>query len=283
MKPSFQQIAELFQIEVPSPSADITVPRKLKGENASECAELGRLALADGDFESAVRHYREAIEKGDSNSEIDLAAALEYGDQAPQAFRQYLKVKRASGLQPEALVGISGLYRRYGKYRDSIDHMQAAIALDPGNPFLQFKLAEMFSDMGERMLALVAAQKAVELKPEDPFYHYWMGDLLLEMQRFDEALDAFRAAIELSPGDDHLYLRASVAFWRQSKEQEAIKAIRLAGDLDPEKRVYHGLLQALLEKVGMDEEARLEQKRADQMDRYDRDILSRVLVEMGIE
>jgi tetratricopeptide (TPR) repeat protein len=103
------------------------------------------------------------------------------------------------------------------------------------------------------------------------------------MERYDEALEYLRAAIELSPGDDYLYLRATVAFWCAERRVESIKALRLASELDPEKHLYHGLLGILLEETGQIEEAALESGRAQKMDRYDEDTMSRLLSEMKIE
>jgi hypothetical protein len=64
---------------------------------------------------------------------------------------------------------------------------------------------------------------------------------------------------------------------------EAIKAVRLASDLEPEKNVYHGLLEELLRATGQDAEAELEVERARQMDRFDEDQVERVLREMGFD
>jgi Flp pilus assembly protein TadD len=74
-----------------------------------------------------------------------------------------------------------------------------------------------------------------------------------------------------------------VAFWRANRHPEAIKAVRLAGELDPSKHLYHGLLGILLDEDGQMEEAALESDRAEKMDRYDHDMLGRLLDEMKIE
>lgn len=287
VNPSFQQIAELFQINLPGESpAEVVPPKKLKGEDASESAELGRTALGQGDFEAAIKHFRNAVQQrstADADDAIDLGAAYEYADQAPQAYRQYQKARRLRSNEAEPLVGLSDLFRRHGRYKDSVLQLEEALSLDPNSPYLHLKLAETLRDMGERSRALAAAQKAVVAKPDDWFYHYWIGDLLIEMGRPDDALESLRAAIELSPGDDFLYLRAAVAFWSAGRRPEAIKAVRLASDLDTAKNVYHGLLEALLEECGMLEEADLESARADQMDRFDHDLLKRTLAEMGLD
>ena len=121
------------------------------------------------------------------------------------------------------------------------------------------------------------------VRPDEAFYHYWLGDQLAAMGEDEDALASLRAAIELSPGDDHLFLRAAVPFWRLGRRAEAVKSVRLASDLDPSKHLYHGLLGIMLEEMDLMDEARQESKRAEKMDSYDHELLSRLLAELKIE
>ena len=286
MEPAFKTISDLFAV-VPADNLDIPDnPRKKEGKTAEESEDLGRQCLSEGDFQAAIKHFKTAIAQrpaDDITAMVDLAGAYDYGDQYPQAFRQYEKALRAKTDAVEPRVGKSDLYRRHGRFRDSIEELERAVELEPANAFLHIKLAEALRDAGEPKRAILAAQSAVVAKPDDPFYHYWIGDLLILQGRYEEALESLRAAIELSPGDDHLYVRAAVAFWRNDRRPEAVKAVRLASDLDPAKNLYHGLLGILLEESGSLEDAAQESDRAKKMDRYDHDLLGRLLDEMGIE
>jgi tetratricopeptide (TPR) repeat protein len=285
MNPSFQQIAELFNLGINQDSELGELKAQAKGKTAAESEDLARLRLNEGDFQNAIRHFKDAIaQQNQAKPEIltDLAGAYEYGDQEIQAFKQYKRAIKSQEDSPEPLLGLADLLRRSGRYRDSVAELEKAIKLAPGNPYYHIKLAEALRDMGEPTRALAAAQYAVVVKPDEPFYHYWIGDLLIHLKRWEDALQSFRAAIELSPGDDHLYLRAAVAFWQTGRHAEAIKAIRLASDLDPEKAVYAGMLEALLRADGQEVEANLEVAKAGKMDRYDRDVANRTLSEMGI-
>jgi len=285
--PSFRAIADLFEVPLSDDALEFDEEERPKlGRTAEESDSLGRACLSDGDYRKAIEHFQRACtqrDPGDIRSQVELAGALDYADQAPQALRQYQRALQVQRDAIEPTLGISDVLRRYGRFRESIDHVREAIAKEPSNPYLHLKLAETLRDAGHPKEAFVAAQGAVTAKPDDAFYHYWIGDLLISLARFDEALDSLRAAIELSPGDDFLYLRACVAFWGAGKKAEAIKALRLASDLDPEKNLYHGLLGVLLEETGQKEESKLESDRADKMDRYDHDSLGRLLDEMGIE
>ncbi len=289
IEPAFKVIADLFAVEQPPDLAIEETERPKHGRTAEESDELGSASLRDGDVKGAIRHFQNAINQrgeADVKGYVNLGGAFDYGDQFPEALRQYqkaLKIQRDSEqVTAEPLVGVSDLYRRYGRFRDSIHQLEEAIKLEPANAYLRMKLAETLRDAGEPKRALTAAQQAVVANPEESFYHYLIGDLLIQLGRYQEALDSLRAAIELSPGDDFLYLRASVAFWREGRTQEAVKAIRLASDLDPKKHLYHGILEVLLRKSGLEAEAALETDRSSKMDAFDHDTLDRLLVEMGL-
>ena len=285
MDPNRKDIAELFGLELPDMTESYeALPRKSRGETADESVELGTQSLNEGNYEKAFEHFRRAIEQrgpNDIRGRIDLAGAYEVADMAPEAFRQYekaLRVQKAS----EPYVGLSQLYKRNARWQDSIAKLEEAITLDPGNAFYRFKLAEVLREAGDREKALEVAYGAVAAAPEDSFYHYWVGDLLVDLRRFDEALESLRAAIELSPGDDFLYLRAAAAFWGAGKRPEAVKAIRLSSDLDPDKHLYHGILELFLSEMGLEIESDQEAARSSKMDDYDREQLRRFAEEVGL-
>jgi len=280
MEPSFKVIADLFQ--VPQADPEIQESEAKVGTTAEESQALGRASLNDGDYEAAIQHFRRAVEQrdqGDASALVDLGGAYSVTDQLPAAYRQYEKAIRIRD-EAEPHVGLSELYKRYGRWKDAIQELEDAIRLEPENPYHHFKLADTLKEMGERKRAAVAIRHAIAAKPDEPFYHYWTGDLLLMIGNAEEALESFRAAIELSPSDDHLYLRAAVAFWRANRREEAIKSIRLAAELDPDNDFYHAVLHGLLERNGQSEDAVAEVEHVSRLDRYDEERLKRIFAEI---
>lgn len=280
------RIAQLFGVS-PTPDAE-EAPKELelKGDNAEESSELGALSVRVGQYEKAIEHYKRSIEQREPNDpqgRIDLGGVYEAIGMEPMAFRQYEKAIRAQRANSEAYAGMSDLYKRYGRFRDSIAQLETAAELEPHNPYYHLKIAEACREMGERDRALMAIQHAVTCAPDRPFYFYWMGDLLIEMKRYGEALDALQAAIELSPGDDFLFSRAAVAFWGAGKKVEAIKSIRMASDLDPSKLAYRGMIELMLRETDQPEEAKLEHAVTMKLDPWDRDIVKRLADELGVK
>ncbi len=282
MRPEYEKIAELFGLTVEGDLEPEDAPRERlrEGRTSAESAEIAAERLAEGKVAESVRFYQQAIEqKGEEDAGLftDLGAAFEYGDEAPQAVRQYLKALKSSPKESEPLLGLSAIFRREGRFHESVARLEEALKEQPEDAYLWCKLAETLREMGERKKALTAIEMAVRNKPDQSHFHYWMGDLLIQMGRYEESLEAIRAAIQLSPGDAHLLLLASVGFWRTGRQQDAVRSMELASDLDTEDRLYPAIATFLKSKLDPGSEAP-----SRDLDRYDEDRMARLLRQMGI-
>jgi tetratricopeptide (TPR) repeat protein len=283
MSDTYKAIADLFGAFQPTDGTDAANVKH--GKSADESDQLGRLSLEAGRYSEAIEHFKYAVEQrdlSDVTSRLDLAGALETTDQFPQAYRQYEKALAQKPDAVEARAGIADLMKRYGKYRESIDHLRLALETDPNNAFLNFKMAQTLHEAGAKMQAMEYAVNAIIAKPDNDYFHFWIGELNIQLGFYEEALQSLRAAVELSPGDDYYYLRCVIPFWHLGKRTEAIKSVRLASDLDPSKNLYYGLLEELLRANEQFEEADLEVNRASKMDRYDEESLAKLLDELKI-
>jgi tetratricopeptide (TPR) repeat protein len=283
----YQQIADLFGLEVPK---DDSIPKpgvgKLEGKDSEENTLLGGQNLSEGNYEAAIKHFQKAIELNDgaptAEMLMNLGGAFETAAQEPQALRQYRQaLKQSNTVEPH--VAVADLYKRSGRWRDSIKELQQALEISPYDAYTNHKISEIYKETGYYAQALEFAQRSVVGAPGDSYYHQWMADILLLLERYEDALKAFRAAIELSPGDEVLYVRASIAFWKLGKYQEAVKAVRLASDLNPDDLMFYGLLSVYLNRMEMQDESRMEAEKAKKMDEYDRERLRRLCKEIGFE
>ena len=281
-KPDVRSIMELFDLPgVGGDKVARSAARDKVGKTAEESRAHGQEAMADEDYEAAIQHFKKAVEQGGEGAGFDLGAAYESADMFPQAFYQYEKARKTKE-SGDLFVGLSSLYKRYGKVEEAVSEMEAAIRKEPKNAYLHFKLAETLRTMGYRKDARRAIEGAIASDPDDAFYHYWLGDLMLELKEFEEAGKSIQAAIELSPGDEHLFQLAALSLWGQGKKKEAIRATQLSSDLDADNLVHTLILHKFLEESGQADEAKLQQKKVEQAEEYDRDLANRMLKPLGL-
>lgn len=281
-QPDVRSIMELFDLPGMGASGGaVSSVRSKEGKSAAESRAYGEEALTEADYEAAITHFKKAVEQEGEGAHFDLGAAYESADLLPQAFYQYEKAKKTQQ-SGELFVGLSTLYKRYGKVQDAIRELEEAVKAEPKNAYLHFKLAETLRSMGYRKAARPAIEGAVALVPDDPFYHYWLGDLLLEMKEFAEASKSLQAAIELSPGDDLYFQLGAISLWGEGKRKEAIRATRLASDLDADNVVHTLVLWKFLVEDGQETEALQEEAKVQTAEAYDRDVANRLLKPLGL-
>ncbi len=283
MRANFEAIRQLF---------DDAVERQGRGEFADKAGKspdesraFGEGALYEGDYESAITHFREAVAQSSETSPwtlMELGAAYATAGRVPEAFRQYEKARRIQK-SGELLIALSSVFQQYGgRAHEALDTLVEASRLEPENAFVHYKLAEALRRYGFKKDAVTAVRVAVACAPDQSFYHYWLGELLLELGSFVESAEALHAALELAPGDDELFCLAAQALWGTGKKDEAVRAVRLASDLAPKNGYYRGLLVSLLRAQGATEQAEVEAKGKTQMDDYDRASLARALERIGL-
>jgi tetratricopeptide (TPR) repeat protein len=280
-------IRELF--DLPGAESDDEAldaePQVKQGADAHQSAGLGELSMKRGEFSEAIEHFKRAVEQGRRGGDalVDLGAAYESADMLPQAYRQY-KMALAQAESEELHIGLSALFRRFGRLREAAAELEATARAHPDDPYVYFRLAEVLRTNGYRKNALEAITKSVSLAADDSFYHYWMADLLIDMRRFEEALDASRAAVELSPADEHVMLLAALALWGADKRAEAVRAARLATELvTDDNRVPTLIFWQLLRASGHNFEADAMNESIKNADRYDRETTLQMLSRVGLD
>ncbi|MES1228275.1 MAG: tetratricopeptide repeat protein [Armatimonadota bacterium] len=255
------------------------------GLNAPQSRDMAELSMKKGEFAEAIEHFKRAMAQGRNGPDAleDLGAAFEGADMLPQAYLQYKKAlaKRDSG---ELHMGLSALFRRYGRFGEAISELRKAAENDPNDAYLHFRLAEALRANGHRRNALEAINHAITNAAEDPFYHYWQADLMVEMGLFEEAVQAARAAVELNPADEHVMLLAALALWGSKKQAEAIRAARLATELvTNDNHIPTIILWQFLRASGHKFEADALLPSVNTADRYDHESAEQMLKKVQLE
>lgn len=172
----------------------------------------GRTAFRFGDFEAAVREFRQAVaaEPDGVAARVNLGSALgQLGDRigAIHQFRQVLALAPdnvASHFNLGVLLGLEGAAE------ESVAHLERAAALAPGDGEAWRELAEGLTRLGRTEEALTAYTRASGLLPYDPDTRLGEVQLLVNLGRHAEALqrlDESHAVAPRSPRVVNAYAR----------------------------------------------------------------------------
>lgn len=120
-------------------------------------------------------------------------------------------VARAHPQAQHPLIDLLGLLRAHGAGVAATAHIEAALALDPGNPTLLNLLGAARAETGPMEAAVTAFRAAAAAAPGLPAAWSNLGKALAAVGRFAEAESAFATATRLAPHNAQLRLNHGVA------------------------------------------------------------------------
>lgn len=125
---------------------------------------------------------------------------------------------------------------RAGHYQQALEHLQAAVRLQPRLWQARLSLANTLVKLNWLDEAAPEYQAAIQLLPRLYEAHYNLAVVLISVGRPDEAIDEFWRAIELKPGFADSYRRLGVLLISQGRFKEGLQTLRygqLANPHDP--------------------------------------------------
>jgi MSHA biogenesis protein MshN len=175
---------------------------------------------------SASAAYRRALDMLADGRVSDAIATLE------QAVRQD---PRHDGAR-QTLVG---LLIEKGRHEEAMRHLQAALALDAGQPSMAMLLARLQIERGGNGIdTLMRTLPAAAGRPE---YHAFLAGALARVQRHREAAEQYSAALRGSPDNAVWLMGLGIALQGDGREAEALAAYqraRAAGTLSAELQSF---------------------------------------------
>jgi tetratricopeptide (TPR) repeat protein len=180
----------------------------------------GRKAIRAGNFEKALKLYREILDKNGTDVQARLGAAFAYsklGDYL-HCFDEAAEVLKlnASNARAHALAGTSLL--RSGFVRLAVIQLEQAINLDPKEGLAWGGAAEVDYYEGRLKESRVKALYAHNLDPSEPDYIITYARSSSRVEDFKEAAEAYELYLEVAPRNDterRDRIRGLVAFYRQ--------------------------------------------------------------------
>lgn len=172
------------------------------------------LGWGNAEPEKATEMFRKAIELDPLSPIINQVWASDLADHGhfEEAIAHYKKAIEIDPSFPGAYAGLSNLYYdEYARVDESIEWMEKAIDLDPGNQTPRILLAVGLAAGGHIDSAITAFDTLAARYPENPNVFYAGGGIYRMLGRFDKALEWRRRAAELDPGDTVLGLECASA------------------------------------------------------------------------
>jgi len=174
--------------------ADVAV-KQAKSSDIDSLVRNARLAISQGDFDSAERWFRQVLAIKPNHAEAlagigqklcwqrKRRGGLTYLRQAARQVEKECAKSRDIG----QLLELSGQLQHWGDLETALKLAQLAVRLVPQSPVAQNTLAMCFSRINRVDEALRASHKACQLLPDDPGCNTLLAILDARQGRWDEA------------------------------------------------------------------------------------------------
>ncbi len=102
-----------------------------------------------------------------------------------------------------------------------------------------------------------------------------IGVAVQEQERNDEALEFFRRGVDVGPRSVHLLILYGSALVLSNQDEEAARVLESALETDPENSDAWSVYSTVLSSLGRDDEAAAAERRADELDRAQKEDLKK--------
>ncbi|HEY1648387.1 MAG TPA: tetratricopeptide repeat protein [Terracidiphilus sp.] len=199
----------------------------------------------------AIAAYQRAedLQPGDLRTIDALAQALFNNDQFDEALKQYKQLAEDDPENNEALIHISEIQRRQGKYQDALDTIDKALKIDPSSLEAGYNQGLLLDVLGRFDEAAQAYQKMVDLtshangaytdeeKNNRSIFLERLGAVCLEQNKADLAIATYQKMIDMGGDNAVRGYQGQVDAYHQAKQfDKAIEVAQKAVEANPKNR-----------------------------------------------
>lgn len=172
---------------------------------------VGDVAMAQGEYDSAITQYRSALAKDarDVATHFQLAVVLRRVRKFDEAGAELDRVAAVDKDYPGLSLERGLLFEESGDVDKAIDQFKAALAKAPDDPDLQLRVGSAYVMVGRPDDALPMLRKVLEKRPTSAEAHHYIGRaLLLQGGQEQDALRFLKKAVDLDPNraEFHVYV-----------------------------------------------------------------------------
>ncbi len=200
---------------------------------------LGAALEGAGEWQQAQQRFRSAIDAAGTDSSstcdprFDLASSELRHDQ-PEAAEDFRTEVATCPEDAEALTGLAQIEIEANQSTQAIQHLTAAIRIDPFLANAHEQLARADAQSGDLPGALAELEKAAQLKPDDAAIHSGLSQVLAASGSLQQAIDEQRTALKLLEDDADGWNNLGVLEARTGHVPAARDAFQHALRLDPQ-------------------------------------------------
>jgi len=107
-------------------------------------------------------------------------------------------------------------------YLKAYDLFLVALGLNPSNPTIHFKIAEVLSKNGESREAVGYIKKAIELDESNKYFHVLAAEIYKSISEYDLALKEYEYLVDNFPGNSSYLFDIAIIYQFQGKNEQAL-------------------------------------------------------------
>ena len=212
---------------------------------------MGMIASQKGDFTSAVRLIREAIQQFPVsdifyNNLGNALARMHRIEEAIDAYREALRIKPES---VEAINNLATNLKESGRIHEALGYFEQALAIKPQAAELYNNMGNALTDVGRLDEALACFRKAIALKPDYAIAYNNLGSALKLQLCFKQALDSYSHALQADPDYAEAYNNLGETLADSGHPDEALVFFNKAIALKPGFGLAAGNLRYALTRI----------------------------------
>ena len=160
---------------------------------------LGRNALRTGQYEAAIAHFRQALQRQAGLVEAQQGMGLAYVEQgkAGEAEQAFHAVLRLAPEHAEAYTHLGALYTRQGRLEEAMAAYRQVVRLQPDRPQGYHNLGVGLAAQGLSDEAVTQFQAAIRYDARYLPAYNDLGTLYAERGQLEQAIAAFGRALEI--------------------------------------------------------------------------------------
>jgi len=235
-------------------------PAAQRAAPAAAITELGKVALAEHQYQMALKYFRKALAIEPKAASIHYQLAKAYralgdlqlmqenlraqGDGDPTVHDPLLDEISAIKQSRLDLWKRGNLAMNEKRFSDAVAAYSQMVNMEQSDPIGYLYLAEALAGSGQREQALEQYAHALQLDPNNAVAHYNIGILLTEARRGELAMAQFREAIRLNPEMIAAHFNLANLLMRRGKDDEAGQEYGIVVTAEPQNGLAR-LMQAM--------------------------------------